>query len=206
MTRTKTKREPYAVRMAREVREHCDTWSACADCELGETATNHVFFRGVVPCEVLFIGEAPGESEDITGQPFTGRSGKLLNEIVADAVTLLLQRNWELPSAQRQWREHPSICFANILCCRPSNNADPTPAQAEACRPRLLEFIEDFAQPKHVVLLGKVTGRLYPADDLEHLNLNVVSLHHPAYVLRRGGKSSHEYDRMVLELTEGLMQ
>ncbi|MCS5640791.1 MAG: uracil-DNA glycosylase, partial [Candidatus Marinimicrobia bacterium] len=92
----------------------------CLKCELGHTRSNFVFGVGNPNADIVFVGEAPGEKEDLIGEPFVGRSGKLLDKILA-AINLS--------------REDIYIC--NVIKCRPPNNRDPLPREVELCEPYL---------------------------------------------------------------------
>ena len=89
----------------------------CNKCELGATRTNLVFGVGNENAEVLFIGEGPGEQEDLKGEPFVGRSGQLLDKYL-DAIGLDRKKN---------------IYIANMVKCRPPHNRDPKPEEQNAC-------------------------------------------------------------------------
>ena len=88
----------------------------CQACGLWETRTNVVFGVGNPNSDVLFIGEGPGENEDLTGEPFVGRAGKLLDKYLT-AIDL----------------DRQDVYIANIVKCRPPKNRDPLPNEQEAC-------------------------------------------------------------------------
>ena len=92
---------------------------ACTLCPLHESRSQVVFGAGKPSAKILFIGEAPGEQEDLSGQPFVGRSGKLLDEMLSQ-VGLSRQEN---------------IFIANMLKCRPPSNRDPSKSEQAACLP-----------------------------------------------------------------------
>ncbi|CAN5777374.1 uracil-DNA glycosylase [soil metagenome] len=154
--------------------------STCPRCELAQTRTQVVFGRGDPNADLLFIGEAPGEEEDLRGLPFVGRSGKLLDRLVFEEMGITA-----------------SQCYvANVIKCRPPGNRDPRPEEIAACRPWLSRQIELIA-PRVVVTLGnfasrfvldtkvgitKLRGRAY-----EWRGMTVVPTLHPAAVLRGGG-------------------
>lgn len=141
---------------------------------------HHVFYRGEKTCEVLFIGEAPGNSEDVLGLPFIGPAGKLLDSILKDAV-------------------HPKRFIwgvTNIVCCAPWDNETdkfsrktrpPSKEEAKACKPRLQELIE-LVQPKAVVLVGASASKY-----LAWCKLPRLSIIHPAAMLR---KTDYSIDRL----------
>ena len=126
-----------------------DNWSdlkaaceSCGQCPLGATRTNLVFGVGNEAAEVMFVGEGPGEQEDLRGEPFVGRGGQLLDKYL-DAVGLSRQRN---------------IYIANMVKCRPPQNRDPLPEEQDACLPWLREQFR-LIRPKIVVCLGRIAAQ-----------------------------------------------
>jgi uracil-DNA glycosylase len=158
-------------RLALAVRE-------CQRCELYKTRTQTVFGVGDRKADLLIVGEAPGADEDRQGEPFVGRAGQLLNEMLR-AIGL-----------QRQ-----QVYIANILKCRPPNNRDPRPEEAAECSGYLLQQIA-LIQPKLILVLGRVAAqRLLKTDTSlgrlrgkvhRHADSGVplVVTYHPAYLLR----------------------
>lgn len=152
--------------------------SQCKACVLHQTRTQTVFGVGNRHSPLLFIGEAPGADEDRQGEPFVGKAGQLLNEMLR-AIGM-----------QRQ-----AIYIANVLKCRPPGNRDPKPEEAAACAGFLHRQIE-LIQPKLIVALGRIAAqRLLKTDSsLSHLrgrlhrhpetHLPLVVTYHPAYLLR----------------------
>ena len=114
---------------------------SCTGCELAATRTNVVFGVGNRQAEVLFVGEGPGENEDLQGEPFVGRGGKLLDQMLA-AVGLSRAHN---------------IYIANMVKCRPPHNRDPQPAEQEACIGFLREQTA-LLRPKIIVCLGRIAA------------------------------------------------
>jgi uracil-DNA glycosylase len=138
-----------------------------------------VFARGEPTSEVMFVGEGPGAEEDRQGLPFVGRSGQLLDRLVAEEMGLT--------------RDQCYVC--NVVKCRPPGNRDPRPDEIEACRP-WLEAQIDQVEPKVIVTLGrfaaqvllgtteginKLRGRSYP-----YRSGVLIPTFHPAAVLRGG--------------------
>jgi DNA polymerase len=113
----------------------------CKKCGLCETRTNVVFGTGNPDSKVLFIGEGPGENEDLQGKPFVGRGGMLLDKMLA-VVDLSRDKN---------------IYIANMVKCRPPKNRDPEETEVAACRPWLEEQIR-IIDPKIIVCLGRVSA------------------------------------------------
>lgn len=119
--------------------------SACLQCEqcaLCQTRTNVVFGVGNPQAKVLFVGEGPGENEDLQGEPFVGRGGQLLDKFLA-AVDL---------------DRHENIFIANIVKCRPPQNRDPKPEEQEACIGWLRNQFA-LLRPQIVVCLGRIAAQ-----------------------------------------------
>jgi DNA polymerase len=113
----------------------------CKKCGLCETRNNVVFGMGNPNAKVLFIGEGPGENEDLQGKPFVGRGGMLLDKMLS-VVDLSRDKN---------------IYIANMVKCRPPKNRDPEETEVAACRPWLEEQIR-IIDPKIIVCLGRVSA------------------------------------------------
>ena len=154
---------------------------ACTKCPLCKTRKQVVLFRGYLPCDVLFVGEAPGPSEDHDGYPFVGPAGEKLNALLA----LAWQDAAPLPSSPEEEPPafHPaSAGFTNVVACMPRNPPEwewsedlqrnvplstgtirpPTKEEAAACAPRLHELI-CMAAPKLIVTLGQEAKRFLPS-------------------------------------------
>lgn len=166
-------------------KEHSLLWSDCRQCpsQIGHHANQHVIARGTLPCEVLFIGEAPGKVEDAKGYPFVGPAGKLLDQLIQDT------------------RSQFSYAITNVIACIPrdtgGNTREPSGEEAGFCSVRLRAFVHLLAKPLVVVCLGKVAQR-YASDFFQ----DSFPLKHPAYLLRVGGVGSAEYKRTLAELVE----
>ena len=152
--------------------------AACTVCaDLAGRRTQTVFGVGDPQADWLFIGEAPGAEEDRTGEPFVGRAGQLLDNMLA-ALGL---------------RRGDNVFIANILKCRPPGNRDPSPEEAASCRPFLDRQI-DLIEPRVIVALGRIAAQSLLDSDLplgrlrgrEHRfrDLPLVVTYHPAYLLR----------------------
>ena len=148
----------------------------CRKCPLGETRTKFVFGVGNPSANLVVIGEAPGGEEDKQGEPFVGRAGQLLNQIL-QAVNFS--------------RDEVFIC--NILKCRPPNNRDPLASEVEQCEPYLHRQLE-ILSPKIILALGRIAGQtlLKTTDSLTILRSKMHSYqgipllvtYHPAALLR----------------------
>ena len=149
---------------------------SCRRCGLCETRTNVVFGVGTPDAEVMFIGEGPGEQEDLQGEPFVGRAGKLLDDML------------ELIDLDRS-----RIYIANMVKCRPPKNRDPLPEEQAACSAWLEQQIA-LIRPKIIVCLGRIAAMKYIREDFkisrEHGQWTIkdgimtMALLHPAALLR----------------------
>lgn len=130
------------------LKELKNSMDGCSKCELHRHRTNIVFGEGPENAGIIVIGEGPGHDEDIKGRPFVGRSGQLLDKILA-ACNFSRERN---------------VFIANIVKCRPPENRAPFPTERETCLPYLLKQIE-IINPPIIILLGAtaLNGLLDPA-------------------------------------------
>ncbi len=148
----------------------------CKACPLCETRHNVVFGAGDRNAKLMFVGEAPGETEDLSGQPFVGRAGKLFDRYL-EAV--------DIP--------RDSVYIANMLKCRPPKNRDPKPEEQDLC----IEYLRDqvrLIQPKMIVCLGRISAmRLIKPDfkiTKEHGiwfqkgTYKMCAVYHPSLLLR----------------------
>jgi len=148
----------------------------CQLCELGETRNKFVFGVGNPDADIIFVGEAPDDKEDLAGVPFVGREGKLLDKILA-AINLT--------------RDDIYIC--NVLKCSPPNNRDPLPSEVEKCEPYLKQQLT-LIQPKLIVTLGRIAACTIlktkePLKDLRNKvfsyeGIDLIVTYHPAALLR----------------------
>lgn len=154
--------------------------AACQACRLATGRTNVVFGMGDPHADLVFVGEGPGAEEDRQGLPFVGRSGQLLDRLLAEELGLT----------------RASCYICNVTKCRPPNNRDPLPDEIAACRPFLEGQLAALA-PRVVVTLGnfatrtllgttegitRLRGRAYP-----FAGAQLVPTFHPAAALRGGG-------------------
>ncbi|MGI8750848.1 MAG: uracil-DNA glycosylase [Acidimicrobiales bacterium] len=155
----------------------------CTRCPLAEGRTQVVFGEGDPHAGLLVVGEGPGREEDRLGRPFVGRSGQLLDRLLAQEAGL----------------DRAEVYIANVVKCRPPDNRDPKPDEIASCRPYLDAQI-DLIGPRVVLTLGnfstkllldttdgigKLRGRVYPFGDRGAV---LVPTFHPAAALRGGGE------------------
>jgi DNA polymerase len=160
----------------------------CDKCALHETRTNCVFGVGNENADLMFIGEAPGEQEDLSGTPFVGRAGQLLDKFLY-AVDI----------------DREDVYIANILKCRPPDNRDPLPEEQDACMEYLREQVR-LIRPKVIVCLGRISAmRLIKPDfkiTKEHgvffkkNEYTLCAVYHPAALLRDPRKKEDMYTDM----------
>ena len=142
---------------------HVKNWRGCQKCTLSRRRKKVVLARGKIPCDVLFIGEAPGHSENIMGKPFIGPAGKLMEKILEKAL-----------DGQYDY------ALTNLVACIPLGENDnklqqPPEECIEACEPRLQEFL-DVAIPDVVITVGRLAEKHFVS-----ANNSIV---HPAAMLR----------------------
>ena len=144
---------------------------------IGGSSNQFVFGTGDPNADIMLIGEAPGEKEDIKGEPFVGRSGKLLNRILA---AIDMDRN-------------EGVFITNVLKCRPPNNRDPLVSEIKEWEPYLISEIK-IIKPKLIVALGKVSGNTLIKKDFtlkymreklhDYFGIPLKVTYHPAALLR----------------------
>lgn len=172
--------------------------ATCTRCnELAATRTQTVFGVGDPHAQVMVIGEAPGADEDQQGEPFVGRAGKLLNNML---LAIGYQRE--------------QVYIANILKCRPPNNRDPHPEEIAKCESFLKRQVE-LVKPKVIIAvgriaaqsllkvetpIGKLRGRMHQYDSTP-----LVVTYHPAYLLRKPTEKAKAWDdlRFALSVIKG---
>jgi uracil-DNA glycosylase family 4 len=188
--------------------------AGCRACALCSSRKNTVF--GVGPAAAgdaapavdwLIVGEAPGENEDIAGEPFVGQAGKLLDNML---LALRLQRGND--DAARPGVAK-NVFITNVLKCRPPANRNPEPAEVAQCEPYLKRQVE-LLQPKIILALGKFAAQSLLQDSVaevqkiplgklrgqvhRYLGVPVVVTYHPAYLLRSLGDKAKAWDDLCL--------
>ncbi len=151
--------------------------SNCMNCPLGSTRTNLVFGVGNENADILFVGEGPGENEDLQGEPFVGKAGQLLDKYL-EVIDLDRKKN---------------IYIANIVKCRPPQNRDPKPEEQEVC----IQWLRNqtrLIKPKIIVCLGRIAAQKLISEDfrvtkqhgkfIQKGNFLFMGTFHPAALLR----------------------
>ena len=154
----------------------------CTSCSLSETRKNVVVGKGNESAQVVIIGEGPGEQEDITGLPFVGRAGKMLDTALSSVDIDPLE----------------DCYITNIVKCRPPNNRKPSAVESEACMPWLNEQI-NLLKPKIIILAGSTAVQSFLGIDepiskirgewIEKDNIKYLPIFHPSYLLRNPSKN-----------------
>ncbi len=167
-----------------------ETVAACTRCRLHEGRTQTVFGVGNPGADWMIIGEAPGAEEDRRGEPFVGRAGKLLDEML-----------------RAVGQDRDAVFIANILKCRPPNNRDPKPDESNECRGYLERQIE-LVRPRIILAVGRIAAQLLLDTDSpvgrlrgrRHQlgNTPLVVTYHPAYLLRSPAQKRKAWDDLCL--------
>jgi uracil-DNA glycosylase len=167
----------------------------CQRCKLAPTRKNIVFGAGNPHAELVFIGEAPGQNEDIQGAPFVGDAGQLLTKMI-----------------EAMGYSRDTVYIANTLKCRPPGNRNPEPDELEACEPFLKKQLAAI-QPKVIVALGKfaaqwLTGKPDAAISAlrgkwaSYAGVKVMPTYHPAYLLRSPAQKRVVWEDLKLVMVE----
>ena len=163
---------------------------ACTRCGLCETRTNVVFGVGAKTADILFVGEGPGEQEDLQGEPFVGPAGKLLDDMLS-IIDL----------------DRKSNCYiANIVKCRPPRNRDPMETEQDAC----IAFLQNqiaLIQPKIIVCLGRIAAMRLIREDyritrehgqwIQKDGIWMTAIYHPSALLRDVSKRPETFDDLL---------
>jgi DNA polymerase len=164
----------------------------CTICGLRAGCTQTVFGVGESQAKWFVVGEAPGAEEDRQGEPFVGRAGQLLNSMIG-AIGL----------------KREQVYIANILKCRPPNNRDPKPEEAELCRPYLERQLA-LVKPQIILAVGRIAAQNLLHTDTTIGRLRgtvhklgetpVVVTYHPAYLLRSPSEKRKAWDDLKLAM------
>ena len=167
---------------------HVLDWRDCKRCDLSKTRQNVAIYRGKVPCDVLMVGEAPGDSEDVLGKPFKGPAGKLLDDIISNSLS-----------------EETRVGITNAVGCIPYDEEGqklPRPPKfaIEECLPRLKQIVA-IANPRLIVSVGETATK---ALWFVYRNPLVVPIIHPAALLRMNtAQFGLEVQRAVIVIRDG---
>ncbi len=162
----------------------------CTRCGLCETRTNVVFGVGERTADIMFVGEGPGEQEDLQGEPFVGPAGKLLDDMLS---IIDLDR-------------HENCYIGNIVKCRPPRNRDPMETEQDACIDYLRNQVA-LVKPKVIVCLGRIAARRLIREDyritrehgqwVEKNSVWMTAIYHPSALLRDVDKRPETFDDIL---------
>jgi len=171
--------------------------AACTACSLCQSRTQTVFGVGHPQAHWMVVGEAPGEQEDLQGEPFVGAAGQLLDHMLA---ALGLSRAEEGPPAQR-------VYIANTLKCRPPRNRNPAPEEMARCEPFLQRQIE-LLQPRIILAMGRFAVQALLRSDEpvgrlrgrvhRYQGVPLIVTYHPAYLLRSPAEKARSWDDLCV--------
>ena len=160
----------------------------CRRCKLHTLRKNLVFGKGNSSAELVFVGEAPGEDEDLKGEPFVGESGQLLTRIIQ---SIRLKRE--------------DVYITNIIKCRPPNNRNPQIDEIESCKPFLVKQLKAI-RPRIICTLGSFAAQtlLKTTESISSLRgksyqfgkMKLIPTYHPAYLLRNPRKKREVWKDM----------
>lgn len=190
--------DPGAAAVASDLEALQGLVAGCQKCGLCNTRTQTVFGVGNPRAEIVFVGEAPGADEDRKGEPFVGRAGQLLTDII--------EKGFKIP--------RPEVYICNVLKCRPPENRDPNPDEVLHCEPYLVRQLE-LIQPKVIVALGRIAAQTLLKTDKSmgrlrgewhrYQGIPLRATFHPAYLLRKPEDKRLAWDdvKEVLRLLKG---
>jgi len=165
-----------------------DKWIHCTKCPIGGWAHRHVLGTGPNDSEILVVGEAPGRTEDVLGEPFVGRAGRLFNEMLREVGL-----------------ERSKLFITNLVACRPCEDANalnraPSELEVQKCSSRLEELLW-LLKPKVILLVGR-QAQQYGHELLLRVRWvgRVEHLVHPAALLRQGGRNAPGYAKALKTL------
>lgn len=190
---------------------HCERWKSGCGSDYCSRAMKRTFYRGAIPADILFVGEAPGKSENVIGQPFIGPAGKLLDRIISNAVPAFCQHKKRPCTApQAEGLTECALCgeyeagldgpcrpyrigFTNLVICIPRDEEDnqkiePDDDQIRSCKKRLEDIIQ-IASPRLIFAVGSqardnmVQGYMHSPKIPS--GCRIVHIVHPAYILRQ---------------------
>ena len=172
--------------------------SACRRCRLCDARTQTVFGVGAPRAPLMVVGEGPGADEDAQGEPFVGRAGKLLDEMLR-----------AIGRSRQESEPDKAVFIANVVKCRPPQNREPAEDEAEACRSYLEQQLR-LVQPRLIVALGRVAAQRLLVTDAALSKLRgqmhrwgpegtpLFVTYHPAYLLRSPGEKVKSWEDLKL--------
>lgn len=190
--------------------QHCERWKdGCGATECRSSSV--VISRGDIPCQILFVGEAPGRSETDLNKPFVGPAGKLIDHIIQKAIPHQMVEH----SDMIEMIPEISYAFTNLVGCIPLNEegnktAQPSIEQIWKCRPRLEEFIKYVACPSLIVRVGKLCEQWLAKGYKGAVDVGdvpMIDIAHPAWILRLSeAQQGLEVRRCVITIREAVKE
>lgn len=188
------RREPPAIQPSSELLNLNKEILTCTRCDLHKGRTQAVCGTGDLAADILIVGEAPGAEEDQQGEPFVGKAGQLLTEML-----------------RAMGRERSAVFIANVIKCRPPQNRDPAEQEIASCMPFLQRQIA-LLNPRLILVVGRIAAQSLLESDAPvgklrgkvHLygerKIPLVVTYHPAYLLRSPGQKRHAWTDLLLAL------
>jgi DNA polymerase len=188
------RREPPATQPSSELLNLNKEILTCTRCDLHKGRTQAVCGTGDLAADILIVGEAPGAEEDQQGEPFVGKAGQLLTEML-----------------RAMGRERSAVFIANVIKCRPPQNRDPAEQEIASCMPFLQRQIA-LLNPRLILVVGRIAAQSLLDSDAPvgklrgkvHLygerKIPLVVTYHPAYLLRSPGQKRHAWTDLLLAL------
>lgn len=188
------RREPPATQPSSELLNLNKAILTCTRCDLHKGRTQAVCGTGDLAADILIVGEAPGADEDQQGEPFVGKAGQLLTEML-----------------RAMGRERSTVFIANVIKCRPPQNRDPVEQEIASCMPFLQRQIA-LLKPRLILVVGRIAAQSLLASNAPvgklrgkvhqygERKIPLVVTYHPAYLLRSPGQKRHAWTDLLLAL------
>jgi len=188
------RREPPATQPSSELLNLNKEILSCTRCNLHKGRTQAVCGTGDLAADILIVGEAPGAEEDQQGEPFVGKAGQLLTEML-----------------RAMGRERSAVFIANVIKCRPPQNRDPAEQEIASCMPFLQRQIA-LLNPRLILVVGRIAAQSLLESDAPvgklrgkvhqygERKIPLVVTYHPAYLLRSPGQKRHAWTDLLLAL------
>jgi len=188
------RREPPATQPSSELLNLNKEILTCTRCDLHKGRTQAVCGTGDLAADMLIVGEAPGAEEDQQGEPFVGKAGQLLTEML-----------------RAMGRERSTVFIANVIKCRPPQNRDPAEQEIASCMPFLQRQIA-LLNPRLILVVGRIAAQSLLESDAPvgklrgkvhqygERKIPLVVTYHPAYLLRSPGQKRHAWADLLLAL------
>lgn len=190
----KTRKKSLTV----QVSEHKSKYDRCYKCEIGKQCTSRIYYRGVLPSDIVILGESAGDTDWVLGKPFSGNAGKLLDQMIAQVFGT--KDLATLASTRPAYR----ISMTNSVACITQNLSatklrPPTNTELKNCASRLDDFL-DIANPRVIIAVGKTAER--QATKNLNYNYHIIPMIHPNTILRQEERGELDYKRVIHSLQQ----